>query len=53
MVREEPPRVDGDHRCEPGEQVHENLVALDVLPRLDDEMMQRINKAVRWWGIDS
>ncbi|HEY3832564.1 MAG TPA: aldo/keto reductase [Acidimicrobiia bacterium] len=35
------------------QQVRENLGALDVLPKLDDDMMQRINKAVRWWGIDS
>jgi voltage-dependent potassium channel beta subunit len=35
------------------QQVQENLGALEVLPKLDDEMMQRINKAVRWWGIDS
>ena len=35
------------------EQVHENLGALDVLAKLDDTVMQRVNKAVRWWGIDS
>ncbi len=35
------------------EQVHENLDAVDVLAKLDGDVMQRIDKAVRWWGIDS
>ena len=35
------------------QQVRENLGALDVLPKLDDDVLARINKAVRWWGIDS
>jgi voltage-dependent potassium channel beta subunit len=34
------------------EQVHENLGALDVLPRLDAAMLRRIDEAVGWIGID-
>jgi voltage-dependent potassium channel beta subunit len=37
------------------EQVRENLAAMDVLPKLDadTDLPARIDKAVRWWGIDS
>jgi voltage-dependent potassium channel beta subunit len=34
------------------EQVHDNLGALDVLPRLDKEMLARIDQAIGWIGID-
>jgi voltage-dependent potassium channel beta subunit len=34
------------------EQVRENLGALDVLPKLDREMLQRIDGAVGWIGLD-
>ena len=43
---EEPARVDGDHRREPRAQVHENMKALDVVPRLDAEVMARIDAAL-------
>jgi voltage-dependent potassium channel beta subunit len=34
------------------EQVHENLGALEVIPKLDDEVLARIDKAVGWIGFD-
>ena len=47
VVREEPARVDGDHRREPRvEQVRENLVALDVLAELDDGVMHHIDEVL-------
>ena len=50
VVREEPARVDGDHRREPASQVHENLAALDVAERIDDDMKERIEEAVPLHG---
>lgn len=34
------------------EQVHDNLGALDVLPRLDAALLQRIDEAFGWIGLD-
>jgi voltage-dependent potassium channel beta subunit len=34
------------------EQVHDNLGALDVLPRLDEAMLARIDQAIGWIGLD-
>jgi voltage-dependent potassium channel beta subunit len=34
------------------EQVHDNLGALEVITRLDDDVCQRIDEAVSWWGRD-
>jgi voltage-dependent potassium channel beta subunit len=34
------------------EQVHDNLGAIDVLSKLDDAVMARIDEAVQWIGID-
>jgi aryl-alcohol dehydrogenase-like predicted oxidoreductase len=34
------------------EQVHENLEALEVIAKLDDDVLARIDKAVGWIGFD-
>jgi aryl-alcohol dehydrogenase-like predicted oxidoreductase len=34
------------------EQVHDNLGALDVLAKLDDDVLARIDEAVGWIGFD-
>jgi aryl-alcohol dehydrogenase-like predicted oxidoreductase len=34
------------------EQVHDNLGALDVLPQLDAALLQRIDEALGWIGLD-
>ena len=46
VVREEPARVDGDHRRDASAQVRENMVALDVVPKLEPDVMARIEAAL-------
>jgi aryl-alcohol dehydrogenase-like predicted oxidoreductase len=34
------------------EQVHDNLGAVDVIDRLDDAVLARIDEAIGWIGLD-
>ena len=47
LVHQEPQRVDRDHRRQQGEQVVENFAALDVIPALTPDVLERIDAAVQ------